>query len=214
MTEFQLIDACQRRDQAAFRQLLKTYERFVFGVLYRLAPELADKSDLAQEVFVRMWTSIDKLRNPHAFRSWVSQIATNVLYDEVRRCRPMTVSIDSARFQDDGDEAPPVQIADKSPLPDELIELRELSQMMERALTQIPSPFQMMITMRDIEGLSYDEISELTCSGLGTVKSRIARARTKMQVILSPYVSCEPEKVKVPVRSNRAIRMRALAPSA
>jgi RNA polymerase sigma-70 factor (ECF subfamily) len=216
MSEPQLIASCQHRDQAAFRQLLQTYEHFVMSVLYRLAPDLPDRADLAQEVYVRMWSSIDQLRNPHSFRRWVTQITRNVFYDELRRRRSLpTVSFDSANLQDNGEEALPLQIADTSPSPEELTELKELSHMMKQALVQMPSQFQMMILLRDVEGLSYNEISEITGSELGTTKSRIARARARMQMILTPYTTCaEIEKVKVPVRPTRAIRMRALAASA
>lgn len=190
MSQIQLVQSCQKRDPVAFKYLIKGCERNVQGTLYRLAPELRDTSDLAQEVFIRLWTSIDKLRNPHSFKTWLSQITTNVFYDELRRRRPATVSIDCVRYLEDGDEGPPLQIEDKSVLPDELAERRELSQVMEQALTVIPNQARMMIVLRDQEGLSYKEIGVITHSALGTVKSRIARARRKMQKIILPYVTC------------------------
>jgi RNA polymerase sigma-70 factor (ECF subfamily) len=186
--EVELIQSCQRRDQAAFHCLFKRYERNVRGVLYRLAPELQDTSDLTQEVFIRLWTSIGKLRNPYSFRTWLSQITTNVFYDELRRRRQPTVSLDCGRYGEDGEEGPLLQIADKSPMPDELMDRTELSLVMEKALVQIPQRYRKMIVLRDVNGLSYKQIGEATHSPIGTVKSRVSRARAKMQSILLPYL--------------------------
>lgn len=191
MSEPQLISHCQQKDQVAFQCLLKRYERNVLGLLYRLAPELQDTSDLVQEVHIRLWTSLSKLRNPYAFRAWVNQITTNVFYDELRRRRHPTVSLDSPRYRDDDSEGPLLQIADTAALPDELAERSELRMVMQQALAHMPQRARMMIVLRDLEGLSYQEIAESTHAALGTVKSRIARARARLQVILLPYMSCE-----------------------
>src|SRR5262250_1136873 len=85
MADAELIVACQQRDEAAFQQLLERYQRTVRGMLYRLAPDWQDTADLSQEVFIRIWWSIDQLRNPYAFKSWLKQIVTNLFYDELRK---------------------------------------------------------------------------------------------------------------------------------
>jgi RNA polymerase sigma-70 factor (ECF subfamily) len=189
MTDLELVKSCQRRDQMAFQHLYRRNERNVIGILHRLAPEQRDHSDLAQDVFIRLWTSIGGLRNPNAFKKWMSLITKNVFYDELRRRRPRTVSIDSARYETDDDDVALLQIADQSPPPDELVELRELRGMIDRALVKLPVQFHQVIVLRDMEGLSYQEIGEATDTPVGTVKSRIARAREKMQLHLSPYLS-------------------------
>lgn len=189
MSEVQLIESCQKRDQVAFSYLIKGCERNVQGALYRLAPELRDTGDLAQEVFVRLWISIDKLRNPYSFKSWLNQITANVFYDELRRRRTLTVSIDGMRYLEDGSEGPSLQIEDKSALPDELAEYRELSEVIEQSLARMPVNARAIIVLRDVNGLSYKEIGQITHTAIGTVKSRIARARTKMQVMISPYMT-------------------------
>src|SRR5579883_577782 len=81
----ELIVLCQRKDSRAFQELIKRHQRTVYALLYRLAPDWNDTADLAQEVFIRMWRSIANLRNPGAFRSWLSQIVTNLFYDELRK---------------------------------------------------------------------------------------------------------------------------------
>lgn len=187
-----LVLACQRREPAAFEELVKRHQRTVYALLYQLAPDWSDTSDLAQEVFIRIWRSIGNLRNPGAFRSWLTQITTNLFYDELRR-RPRrvpTISMDESI--DSGDETTADQatrdIADSSAMPDERILSGELSAVIREAMVKLPEQFRTAIVLREIEGLSYEEIAILTKTEMGTVKSRIARARTKLQELLKPYL--------------------------
>jgi RNA polymerase, sigma subunit, ECF family len=93
-----LVLACQHREPQAFEELVKRHQRTVYSLLYQLAPDWEDTSDLAQEVFIRVWRNINNLRNPASFRSWLTQIVTNLFYDELRK-RPRrlpTVSMDRA----------------------------------------------------------------------------------------------------------------------
>lgn len=194
-----LVLACQHRDPGAFEELVKRHQRTVYALLYQLAPDWQDTSDLAQEVFIRVWRSINNLRNPSSFRSWLTQIVTNLFYDELRK-RPRrlpTVSMDESIS--DGSEETVEQatrdIADTSTLPDERILTHELSRAIREAMTQLPEQFRTAIVLREIEGLSYEEIAILTKTEMGTVKSRIARARTKLQELLQPYLSGSSSEV-------------------
>ncbi len=186
-----LVLACQKRDPAAFEELVKRHQRTVYALLYQLAPDWSDTSDLAQEVFIRVWRSINNLRNPSSFRGWLTQIVTNLFYDELRR-RPRrlpTVSMDEGLDPDaeDGENATR-DIPDTSSIPDEKILNQELSQVIREAMVKLPEQFRTAIVLREVEGLSYEEIAILTKTEMGTVKSRIARARTKLQELLQPYL--------------------------
>jgi RNA polymerase sigma-70 factor (ECF subfamily) len=189
MSDAQLVQTCQTKDPAAFQYLLRRYQPRVLGILYRLAPDLRDPSDLAQEVFIRLWSSIATLRNPYAFKTWLGQITTNVYYDEMRKRRPLTISFESSARLDSDEEYSVLQIADNAPLPDQCAERNELSDVLARTLRQIPDHARRMIVLRDLDGLSYQEIADTTSANLGTVKSRIARARAKMRCALQPYTS-------------------------
>lgn len=186
-----LVLACQKRDPAAFEELVKRHQRTVYALLYQLAPDWNDTSDLAQEVFIRVWRSINNLRNPSSFRGWLTQIVTNLFYDELRR-RPRrlpTVSMDEGVDPDAEDgESTTRDIPDVSMLPDEKVLNRELSEVIREAMTKLPEQFRTAIVLREVEGLSYEEIAILTKTEMGTVKSRIARARTKLQELLQPYL--------------------------
>jgi RNA polymerase sigma-70 factor (ECF subfamily) len=189
-TDAELILLCQQKDSRAFEELIKRHQRTVYALLYRLAPDWNDTADLAQEVFIRMWRSIGNLRNPSAFRSWLSQIVTNLFYDELRK-RPRqlpTVSMDEPLDTEEGDNSTTRDIRDKAAGPDELCQRNELTEMVRQAMTRLPEQFRTAIILREFEGLSYEEIALITHTEIGTVKSRIARARAKIQEMVSPYL--------------------------
>jgi RNA polymerase sigma-70 factor (ECF subfamily) len=154
-----------------------------------LAPDWTDTSDLAQEVFIRVYRSINNLRNPSSFRSWLTQIVTNLFYDELRK-RPRrlpTVSMDEPT--DDEQETDVTRdIIDSSPQPDEKLLSNEMTDVIRKAMMRLPEQFRTSIVLREVEGLSYEEIAVITKTEMGTVKSRIARARTKLQELLKPYL--------------------------
>jgi RNA polymerase sigma-70 factor (ECF subfamily) len=190
-TDAELVVAAQNKDSHAFEMLVRRHQRAVYNLLYQLAPDWNNTSDLAQEVFIRAWKSIHNLRNPRAFKSWLNQIATNLFYDELRR-RPKhmnVISMDEGFESDEHDEGPTRDIADTSALPDECFQRQELAEAIRRAMGELPEQFRVAIVLRELQGLSYEEIALLTQSEMGTVKSRIARARTKIQQLLEPYLT-------------------------
>jgi RNA polymerase sigma-70 factor, ECF subfamily len=190
MNDADLIMACQSKNKCAFEVLINRYQRTIYGLLYRLAPEWRDTADLAQEVYIRMWRSIATLRNARAFRSWLHQLVTNLFYDELRK-RPnhtIIISIDERPRSEGADENNTREIADLSATPDELSQRRELSEAINNAIEKLPRQFKTVIVLRELEGLSYDEIALITKSEIGTVKSRIARARAKVQEMLQGFI--------------------------
>jgi RNA polymerase sigma-70 factor (ECF subfamily) len=189
MSETDLVRACQGRNEEAFAALVHRYQRTVYGHLYKLAPDWNDTADLTQEVFIRIWRSLPALREPRAFRKWLNQLITNLFYDELRK-RPKgnVVSIDESLKSEDADDNLTRDIPDQSLLPDEVLQRQELSEAIRDAIAQLPRQFRQVIVLRELEGLSYDEIAEITSSEIGTVKSRIARARAKVQNLLEGYV--------------------------
>jgi len=190
-----LVIACQRREPAAFEELVKRHQRTVFTLLYQLAPDWQDTSDLSQEVFIRIWRNINNLRNPSSFRSWLTQIVTNLFYDELRK-RPRrlpTVSMDDSYEDEEGGEGATRDIPDTSAQPDDIVLNRETSEVIRQSMARLPEQFRTAIVLREVEGLSYEEIAILTKTEMGTVKSRIARARTKLQELLKPYLESASE---------------------
>lgn len=185
-----LVRLAQKKDEQALNELLKRHKKTITNKLYRLAPDWKDTSDLEQEVQIRIWRFIGQLRNPDSFRTWLNQLVVNVFYDELRK-RPrdfQIVSLDEPFAGESADDCPTRDVKDGGQQPDDKLLSDELSQVLEKAMSKISKPFRTVAVLRDVEGLSYEEIANLTGTELGTVKSRIARARMKIQKQILPYL--------------------------
>jgi RNA polymerase sigma-70 factor (ECF subfamily) len=177
-----------RPERAAFSELLRRYQTQVDRVLYHLAPDWYDRADLAQEVWIRVYRNINRLQEPAKFRGWLSRIATNLFYDELRKRKRVAspLSLDAPRTLDDGEMD--WEIAGDVPSPDEQLTTREFYEQLREAIADLPEVFRTTIVLREIEGMAYEEIAEITGVSLGTVKSRIARARSRLQTQLQSYL--------------------------
>ena len=175
----------------ALEELVKRHQRTVYVALAHLAPERNDLADLTQEVLLRMCRSIGTLRNPAIFKPWLNRIITNLFYDTLRKqSRQLKVlSMDAPYGGDDDSASPTRDVVDPTPRPEHLILGSELDATIYNAIEQLPEPFRSAIVLRDIQGLSYDEIAVLMDCNLGTVKSRLARARDRLQTQLAPYLT-------------------------
>lgn len=191
LSNAELVVLAQRKDEMALNHLLRRNKRAIINKLYKLAPDWTDTSDLVQEVNIRIWRFINQLRNPNSFRTWLNQLVVNVFYDELRK-RPrdfQIVSLDEPMPGDAGEDSSTRDIKDSSRQPEDVILTNELSEVLNDAMSGISDQFRTVAVLRDVEGLSYEEIAKLTNTELGTVKSRIARARLKIQKKIAPYLS-------------------------
>lgn len=191
LSNYDLILQCQtghRPDKAAFGELMRRYQSHVERVLYHLAPDWQDRSDLAQEVWIRVYRNIHRLQEPGKFRGWLSRIATNLFYDELRKRKRNAppLSLDAPLTMADGEMD--WEIASDAPGPDEDLTSREFYDQLREAIADLPEVFRTTIVLREIQGMPYEEIAELTGVSLGTVKSRIARARGRLQSQLQNYL--------------------------
>ena len=186
-----LVLRCQsglRPDRAAFAELMRRYGSHVDRLLYHLAPDWQDRADLAQEVWIRVYRNIKRLQEPVKFRGWLSRIATNLFYDELRKRKRTSppLSLDARRTLEDGDMD--WEIATDDPGPFDHLTTREFYEQLHQAIAELPEAFRTTIVLREIEGMAYEEIAEITGVSLGTVKSRIARARSRLQSQLQKYL--------------------------
>jgi RNA polymerase sigma-70 factor (ECF subfamily) len=194
LSNYELIVFCQatsQPDKAAFAELLRRYQSHLNRLFYHLAPDWQERADLAQEVWIRVYRNIHRLQDPAKFRSWLSRIATNLFYDELRKRKRVSppLSLDAPRYVEDGEMN--WELPDEAPSPDEDLATREFYDHLKVAISQLPETFRTTIVLREIEGLAYEEIAEMTGVSLGTVKSRIARARLKLQSVLQKYLDEE-----------------------
>lgn len=189
LTDTELVTACKWQDHKAFEHLVKKYERIVERWLYQLAPDCVDTADLVQEVFIRVWRSIGTLQNTQAFRSWLHQIATNIFRDQLRhKPKLQIISIDSPIFMDNGDQMITRDIADHSGIADTLCERQELVEAIRVAIGRLPDHYRTALVLRELNGLPYQDIARITQTEIGTVKSRICRARRNIQQSLEGYL--------------------------
>lgn len=186
-----LIVRCQEGsepDRVAFAELVNRYQSYVDKILYNLAPDwLEDRADLAQEVWIRVYKNIKRLQEPAKFKGWLSRIATNLFYDQLRKRKrqqpPLSLDASLSVDQDLKWEIP-----SDLPLPDDNLSTTEFYDLLHEAIASLPDAFRSTIILREIQGLSYEEIANMTNVSLGTVKSRIARARNRLQILLRPYL--------------------------
>jgi RNA polymerase sigma factor (sigma-70 family) len=176
-----------RTNRAALAELMRRHQSHVDRILYHLAPDWQDRADLAQEVWIRVYKNIKSLNEPEKFRGWLSRIATNLFYDELRKRKRVAppLSLDAPINVEDG--SIDWEIPSGAPNPSEHLSTVEFYDRLRSAIGNLPEAFRTTIVLREIEGLSYEEIAEVTGVSIGTVKSRIARARAGLQTQLSGY---------------------------
>jgi RNA polymerase sigma-70 factor (ECF subfamily) len=180
--EQRLVSAAQRGDIDSFSALVRLYEGRVYNLSYRMLGDADSAADASQEAFLSAYRNLRAFRGG-SFRSWLLRIATNACYDALRlRKRRPAISLDMA-VDEDADESP-LQIPDESSGPDELILRRELASAIQTGLGELPEDQRMTVVLSDIEGLSYDEIAQITGTNLGTVKSRLSRGRARLRDVL------------------------------
>ncbi len=186
-----LVVLSQRKDELALTELLKRHSVYIKNRLFKIAPDWADHSDLIQEIHIRIWRFIGQLRNPASFRTWLSQLITNVFYGELRK-RPRdfhVVSLDEPFSNESSEDNSTRDIEDHAQKPEDVLLAKELTGVIHDAMAEVPLQFKTAQLLRDVEGLSYQEIAVITKSELGTVKSRIARARLRIQDRVSSYLA-------------------------
>lgn len=191
LSNSELIVRCQegkQPDRVAFAELLRRYQSYVDKILYNLAPDWQDRADLAQEVWIRVYKYIKRLQEPNKFQSWLSRITTNIFYDQLRKRKRLATpySLDASFETDDGEIS--WDIPSDLPSPEDNLTTNEFYDVLQKAMADLPETFRSTIIMREIQELNYEEIAKITGVSLGTVKSRIARARNKLQSILQPYL--------------------------
>ena len=186
-----LIRAFQADDKAAFDNLVLRYQDKVFGLCYRFLGEYEDASDCAQETFVKVYRSLKGFGFRSAFSTWLYRITVNVCKNRLTS-KQYRVSRRMVRLDDPGDPASgiyPVEISDESLSPAEEGERRERQVLIQKAIDSLPPEQKTVVVLRDIEGFSYAEIAGITGANLGTVKSKLARARARLSEKLSGVVN-------------------------
>ncbi|MFI5234261.1 MAG: sigma-70 family RNA polymerase sigma factor [Gemmatimonadales bacterium] len=183
VSDQEVVLAARRGSEAAYRELLRRYERPIFSLIYRMVRDRELAEDLAQETFVKALNALDSYRPEYKFSSWIFKIANNVAIDQLRRRELDTLSLDGAPGAETPDaiEATALQIGSKGESPLEELEARELGSAIERAIGKLRPEYRSCILLRHVEGRAYEEIAEMLELPLGTVKTYIHRARNELR---------------------------------
>ena len=183
LSEQGLIKSAQAGNAVAFEQLIEAHQKHIFSIAYRIAGNQEDASDMAQEVLIKIFRNLKNFRGDSKFSTWLYRVATTTCLDEQKKLRRHTsYSLDETLETEDGSLA--TEPADTGPTPEESLERKAMRQAIHQAIGKLKKEHQKVILLREVRGLSYEEIAKaLNCSE-GTVKSRINRARDQLKKIL------------------------------
>ena len=173
-----LIQRCKKGDREAFNVLFSKYQSQVINTAYGMLSDKEDAFDAAQEVFIRVYRNIDSFKEQSSFTTWLYRITVNVCSDILRKRQRNSDIISINSFTDDNKD---FDIPDESPTVEENMEISERQNAVREAISDLKEEYRTVITLCDIEGMSYDEISEIINIPAGTVKSRINRARNALK---------------------------------
>jgi RNA polymerase sigma-70 factor (ECF subfamily) len=177
-TDVDLIKKCQEGSLEAFDELVLKYQKKVFNVAYRLLDNYDEANDIAQEVFVRVFRAIKGFRFKAQIFTWLYRITVNLSKNRLRVLageRKRNTSLDDPISTEEGEMKR--QVADDSPLPQDQLINKEKGELIAKALASLEDEFRTVVVLRDIEGLGYKEIACILKINIGTVKSRLHRAR-------------------------------------
>ena len=182
--EAELIARAVAGDGQAFGELVRPYEARVYGLAYRICGHKEDAYDLAQEAFLKVYRALPRFRGGSSFSTWLYRVVANTCLDQLRRRKRSgtVVSLDDPLVTDGGRLGR--EVADKTLEPDEAVLRSETAREVQAAVSALPPDHRLAILLRDYEDLPYEQIALIMGCSLGTVKSRISRARSALRVRL------------------------------
>ena len=193
MDETQAIQAAQNGDLAAFNRLVMAYQGMAYNVAYRIVGDADAAADACQEAFLSAYKGIQKFRGG-SFKSWVLRIVTNACYDQLRYKgrRPA----DSLEAVTENSENSPKLINGRE-RPEEHALRQELNALIQQGINTLPPDQRTVLVLSDVQGYPYQEIADITGISLGTVKSRLSRARTKLRDYLVDHQELLPSQYRL-----------------
>ncbi len=187
LTDQEVVLLARSGREAAYRELVRRYERPVFALLYRMVRDRELAEDLAQETFIKALNAIESYRPEFKFSSWIFKIANNAAIDHLRRRELDTLSLDGSPHAETPEamQATALQIGARQESPLDAVEARELGGAIEAAIGRLRPEYRSCILLRHVEGRAYEEIAEILDLPLGTVKTYIHRARNELRLALA-----------------------------
>ena len=197
MDEAGLVYEAKHGDLDAFNRLVLAYQEMAFNLAFRMLSDEDGAEDVTQTAFISAYRHLNDYRGG-SFRAWLMRMVTNACYDELRR-RKRHPSVPLEPLSDDTDEEieSPAWLADGSPSPEERLDAAELDHAVQHCLNGLPEDFRAVVVMVDVEGLDYQEVADAMAKPLGTIKSRLARARLKLRECLQAFWELLPVRFRL-----------------
>jgi len=185
-----LVQRARGGDVEAFEQLIGPHLGRLYNYLARMVGDPSDAEDLTQDAILRAHRAIRSFRGGATFQTWLYRIATNIAVDALRRRGRHEAKVSSLDDPVQADQGPIArEVPDTQHDPQELAETAELSQQVQKAIEQLSPKLRAVVVLFDLQGLTYEEIADTLRLPLGTVKSRLFNARTRLRELLQPYVA-------------------------
>ena len=196
MDDAVLIQQSLQGDLDAFNRLVLAYQDMLYNQAYRVIGEPGAAEDATQEAFISAFRRLHTYRGG-SFKSWLLRIVTNACYDELRRRKRKPIAPLEPQNEDGEEIESPTWMVDPGDSPEERLQQRELAGAIQRCLDQLSTDFRMVVVLIDVQGLDYAEVSKVLETPLGTIKSRLARARHRMQDCLREFRELLPSAFRL-----------------
>jgi RNA polymerase sigma-70 factor (ECF subfamily) len=185
LSERFLIERCKRGDRDAFDTLVRAYEKRVYNLAYRLSGHYDEANDISVDAFLRVFQALRLFRGESHFSTWLFRIVTNVYLDRRKRMKNKQ-HLSLEEYIELEENSVSRQVEDPAPTPTEVAEQNERSRILQEAISSLPDYQRAMVVLYHTEGLSYEEIAAILSLPIGTVKSRLNRARLTLRGKLEP----------------------------
>lgn len=188
LSDSQVVQKFLDGEERAFGELVNRYDTRLVNFVYRTVGDRERAQDLVQETFVRVYRHLHRFDQTKKFSTWIYTIASNLAKNELRnRSRNPLVLFQTIRKNWEADHRP-LEWEDESYKPDDLYRKRHLREMVEKAVAELPEHHRIVFVLRELEGRTYEDIAEITETNLGTVKSRLNRARNNFARVIAPLI--------------------------
>lgn len=181
--DIEIVEKIIKGEMDSFEKLINKYQKMVYNLAYRIFNNNSDAEDITQEVFLKIYKNIEKCSGKESIKTWIYTITYNTCIDEVRKRKGKNnISLDASLENDEGEYF--IEIPSKEPTPETQMINKEGIKEIENALNKLTEIHKTLIFLRDIKGFTYNEISEIMDINIGTVKSKLNRARNNLKNIL------------------------------
>lgn len=189
-----LVEQSQQGELESFNQLVLRYQDLVFSVSYRIMGESQSAADVTQDTFIKAYERLNTFRGGN-FKAWLTRIATNGCYDELRRTKRRPQTYLEEMIPEDSNDEPPIPSSDDTP--EEVAVQSDLQNAIQQCIGNLKDDQRTVLVLSDVQGMSYQEIADSTDTQIGTVKSRLSRARLAVRNCLQGFSELLPDQYRL-----------------